>query len=89
METKNEQLADTLTIGQYRVGSTFNPGGHALVDEIKRKSAELIDLCERMKQNETPNAATAPEVGRLIALAQTHFEDGAMWAVKAATKPAR
>ena len=27
-----------------------------------------------------------PEVGRLKALAQTHIEDGAMWAVKAATK---
>jgi len=29
------------------------------------------------------------EVARLKALAMTHIEDAAMWAVKAATKPAR
>lgn len=86
----NTILADTLTLGQYRVGVTFNPGNNVLVDEIKRKSAELIDLCEKMKTPDVPrDQATTGEVGRLIALAQTHYEDGAMWAVKAATKPVR
>jgi hypothetical protein len=51
-----------------------------LVAQIKQKSAELIDLCEGMRANNAPN-----EVQRLISLAQTHYEDASMWAVKAAT----
>ena len=73
----------TESVGKYRVGITFNPSNSALVNEIKEKSAELIDLCERMKAN-----AWGEKI-RLIALAQTHYEDAAMWAVKAATKTAQ
>jgi hypothetical protein len=40
----------------------------------------LIDLCETMKSQDN-------EKNRLCALAQTHYEDAAMWAVKAATTP--
>ena len=95
---QNKVLADTLTIGQYRVGVTFNPGNNPLVDEIKRKSAELIDLCQSIKNDEASKTydkspqeknETSGEIFRLIALAQTHYEDAAMWAVKAATKPIR
>jgi len=69
-----------MTKGQYRVGTTFNPNGNEEVDNIKQRAAELIDLIESVGDN------TIPEVGRLRALASTAIEEGAMWAVKAATK---
>ena len=73
---------ETLTLGQYRVGLDFNPGNNPEVTEIKHAAAHLIDLVEKYKGN-------GPEVARLAALAQTGFEDAAMWAVKAATKKVR
>ena len=68
------------TLGERRVRATFNPSNNNAVDEIKAKSAELIDMCERMKTSSKDH-----EVVRLLALAQTHYEDAAMWHVKAAT----
>lgn len=77
-----------MTKGQYRVGITFNPSGNELVDDIKRRAAELIDLIEKIRSSgDSHDQAT--EVIRLKALAQTAIEDGAMWAVKAATKRER
>ena len=73
-----------MTIGEDRVRIKFNPGKYSLVEEIKRKSAELIDLCEQHKRG-TTDAGADSEINRLWSLAQTHFEDAAMWAVKAAT----
>ena len=70
------------TIGEQRVRTTFNPSASGVVDQIKQKSAELIDLCETLRTG-------SQEQQRLAALAQTHFEDGAMWAVKAATATAK
>lgn len=64
-----------MTIGEDRVRIKFNPGSVDLVDQIKQKSAALIDLCETIKERDP----------RLAALAQTHYEDAAMWAVKCAT----
>lgn len=64
-----------MTVGEQRVRTTFNPSANGVVDQIKQKSAELIDLCETLKAKDL----------RLAALAQTHYEDAAMWAVKAAT----
>lgn len=79
------------TKGQYRVGASFNPSKDVMVDEIKAKAAELIDLVETIHTglNEPTSLSTlcGQERARLKALAQTAFEDGAMWAVKAATKP--
>jgi len=50
-------------------------------------SADLIDACEDMK---AINGQLADgEVLRLLAVAQTYYEDAAMWAVKAATKVPR
>lgn len=63
------------TIGEQRVRTTFNPSANNDVEIIKNKSAELIDLCEKLK-NKDP---------RLASLAQTSYEEAAMWAVKAAT----
>jgi len=64
-----------ITIGEERVRTKFNPSADSVVDKIKQKSAELIDLCEMLKSRDA----------RLASLAQTHYEDAAMWAVKAAT----
>ncbi len=64
-----------MTVGEDRVRVTFNPSAIGIVDLIKQKTAELIDMCETLKPNDA----------RLVALAQTHYEDAAMWAVKAAT----
>ena len=77
-----------MTLGEYRVGISFNPGGNATVDAIKRAAADLIDLIATVPPVDN-NDANSSEVARLVALAMTHIEDGAMWAVKAATKPPR
>jgi hypothetical protein len=67
------------TLGDKRVRRDFNvsPHAHDLVATIKERTAALIDLCERLKVKD----------GRLAALAQTAYEEAAMWAVKAATTP--
>lgn len=71
-----------MTLGEYRVGITFNPGNNPAVDEIKRLTANLINVC-----HSHADKVDDPEVGRLLSLAMTHYEDAAMWAVKAVTKP--
>lgn len=65
------------TMGELRVRASFNPAQDSTVDEIKRLAAELIDLAELCRELDP----------RLVSLAQTAFEEGAMWAVKAATTP--
>jgi hypothetical protein len=72
-----------MTLGEYRVGISFNPGKHEMVDKIKRAAADLIDLID------TIGSSGIGEIERLKAPASTHIEDGAMWAVKAATKRGR
>lgn len=69
-----------MSLGEDRVRIKFNPSDNSLVSQIKQKSAELIDLCEAHKDKDL-----SFEVVRLWSLAQTHYEDAAMWAVKAAT----
>lgn len=82
------------TIGEQRVRTSFNVSGDSVVDQIKHKSAELIDLLQAMRYDEasktydqSPEAmkALSGEKFRLISLAQTTYEEAAMWAVKAAT----
>ena len=68
-------MAPDKTVGEQRVRIDFNVSSNSDVDVIKCKSAELIDLCERLKSKDP----------RLASLAQTSFEEAAMWAVKAAT----
>jgi hypothetical protein len=63
------------TIGESRVRTEFNPSSDGVVDQIKQKTAELINLCEELKEKDP----------RLAAIAQTEYESAAMWAVKAAT----
>ena len=75
-------MAPEQTIGEQRVRINFNPAtserGDGVADavrDIKLKSAELITLCEGLKAKDP----------RLASLAQTSYEEAAMWAVKAAT----
>jgi len=63
------------SLGAKRVRESFNPSKDNMVDKIKRYTADLIDLCEGLKHLDP----------RLAALAQTAYEEAAMWAVKAAT----
>ncbi len=63
------------TIGEKRVRTDFNVTNDDMVTKIKQKSAELINIVEEIKAKDQ----------RLAALAQTHYEDAAMWAVKLAT----
>jgi hypothetical protein len=63
------------TIGEQRVRVSFNVKNDSLVTELKIKTAELIDICETLKKQDA----------RLASLAQTSYEEAAMWAVKAAT----
>lgn len=85
-----------MTKGEYRFGISFNPSGDDLVAQIKRAAADLIDLIETVPLPDLDGAVglhqcdllqqQRGEIIRLRALAQTAIEDGAMWAVKAATK---
>lgn len=70
------------TLGQYRVGTNFNPSQSSKVDKIKHMAAALIDEIDSIQITTDPPDAVA----RLKATAMTAIEDGAMWAVKAATK---
>ena len=74
-----------MTEGAYRVGIDFNPGRNPIVAELKRQSASLIDLILAIPQAN----GREDEITRLQNIAAQAIEDGAMWAVKAATKPAR
>lgn len=67
------------TLGEKRVRYSFNPSGSEVVEAIKRQTALLIDACEAIK------GGGPSERARCAALAQTAYEDAAMWAVKAAT----
>lgn len=78
-----------MTKGEYRVGITFNPSDDDMVGKIKRAAADLIDLIDSIPVLGAETEAQllrSAEVARLKALAQTAIEDGALWAVKAATK---
>ena len=63
------------TLGETRVRTVFNPSANSDVDRIKQETASLIDFCGKFKEKDP----------RLVALAQTAYEEAAMWAVKAAT----
>ena len=82
------------TIGENRIRVSFNLSKECLVAEKKEKSAALIDLMEAIKNDEVSKTYDkspsdlqnqSGEKLRLIALAQTAYEEAAMWAVKAAT----
>jgi hypothetical protein len=68
------------TYGEKACGVNFNPGGNPVVDQIKRDFADIVD-----KLNNTREAATNPEVKRMLSVAITEAQTAQMWAVKAVT----
>lgn len=78
----DKAIAGQETAGDYRVGRKFNPGKHDEVDETKQQASAFITFLTEKK-----NATACPERKRLYSLAITAIEEGAMWGVKAATKP--
>jgi len=70
----------TLSLGEKRVRTNFNVSASTDVDGIKQQTASLIDALEKLKEKRSD-----PEFTRLIALANTSYENAAMWAVKAIT----
>jgi len=79
----SEAIEKQLSLGEKRVRTEFNPSGVGNVNFIKEKSAELINVCEDLKPKD--GSLINGEQARLISLAQTTYEEAAMWAVKAAT----
>lgn len=82
------------TLGEKRVRTDFNVSGSTVVDNIKQKTAELINDLQAIRNDEAAKTYNrSPDVKneisgekfRLIAIAQTTYEEAAMWAVKAAT----
>ncbi len=69
-----------MTIGGDRVRIDFNLHQNADVHFIKKNTAELIDFMEGTK-----TLIDTPESRRCAAMAQTAYEQAAMWAVKAVT----
>lgn len=82
------------TIGELRVRADFNPSQNDVVSQLKQKTAELINLLQAIRNDEASKTYGDSEAHlkelsgeklRLISLAQTEYENAAMWAVKAAT----
>lgn len=86
------------TLGERRVRVSFNPTSSSVVDQIKQKTAEMIDLLdslpifiateslESLEGMEKLEAIMKNEESkRLVEIAQKEVEQAGMWAVKAAT----
>ncbi len=91
MEVQNG-VAPPPTKGESRIRVSFNVVEQkeirSNVDDIKKESASIIDFCEfgirDVKQKQWNDNAKGEAI-RLWSLAQTAYEEAAMWAVKAAT----
>lgn len=67
-----------MTLGEKLVGVDFNVTGDKSVDLIKKKSAELINLLDEIRDED----GASSNKKRAASYAITQFEDGCMWAVK-------
>ena len=66
------------TLGQKRVKAEFNPAKNDVVDQIKNKSAELIDLLETLRSE-----GSSGDKHRVVSIAQKDIETACMYGVKA------
>jgi hypothetical protein len=73
-------MEPSTTFGQRAVGMSFNPGGNAQVNEIKKQYAQIIDTLSQLRE-----VSTDYEVKRMYSIAITESQTAQMWAVKAAT----
>ena len=74
-------MKNKTSLGEKRVRVDFNPSYIDRVQSVKQDTAELINLIDYVGE-ESPEDK---EEIRLIRLAQTTYEEAAMWAVKALT----
>ena len=72
-------MNETVTLGESRIRTKFNPSDDSAVQHIKERAAEFINYINDTLQ--TPDGESA----RLKALAFTAIEEAAMWGVKLAT----
>ena len=89
-------MSEKQTVGQYRVGTDFNPSGQDSVTRLKQKAAAFIDECNDLREAESDRfirCVPAEEgtrhydVLRCLEQAMAQAENAAMWAVKGVTKP--
>ena len=73
------------TTGEFRVRTDFNVSGDSYVDQLKLKSAELIDLINIAAAKASYDDRQVKEFEALQELAMRSIEMGAMQAVKMAT----
>lgn len=89
MQDGTTTVAPAPTLGEERVRISFNTNKDDLVTLIKKKTAELIDLCETAKQyamvRDDKNLNWKNKTAREYSQAQTEYESAAHWAVKGAT----
>lgn len=71
-----------LTLGEKRVGITFNPSNNPVVEKLKRFGSDSIDLLESLRKDGVYDAKSS-EGQRSISIAQTEIELATMAAVKA------
>lgn len=79
-------MAEEKTLGEKRVRTSFNPSDQSTVQHLKERAAEFINYIDQNVN--APEGLTKEDLGefvRLKSLAMTSIEEGAMWAVKAAT----
>lgn len=72
------------TLGESRVRTSFNPSNVDLVNQVKQKTAELINLMNGLEYN-PEDKATYGEFVRVKSLAMTEYESAGHWAIKAVT----
>lgn len=75
-----DETTPTLTLGQQRLRTGFNPSREKSVDRIKQDMATIIDEMKALG-----DASVDRELQRICAIAMAELETAAMWAVKAAT----
>jgi hypothetical protein len=85
-DVNQDKEEPTLTLGEKRVRTTFNPANDSAVQHIKERAAELINyINDNVNAPEDLPKEDLGEFVRLKSLAMTDLESAAGWAVKAAT----
>lgn len=74
-----------MTLGEARIRVNFNPSNDDLVHVVKSEAASWIDLVNGVGDALDVDDDKKGEFRRLQALALTHMETAAMYAVKAIT----
>lgn len=72
------------TIGEHRIRVNLDVEPKDLIEKMKHKSAELINLISEI-EDQDDLYETKGEVGRLKSLAMTGVEDSSVWMTKAVT----